>query len=210
MNKVFLLSPARCDGKRAQLLFNERARFELAMKLRTPQGASIGEIFSFLSGLYFRGKLAYARTFGETRNGIAGSYVITTDRGLIDPDTFLKLDDLRKMAGNCIDAKDARYRSALRREMRRLIKRTPDACEFVLLGSVASGKYVDVLLDLLGDRLKFPAEFVGRGDMSRGGLMLRCVEEKRELTYVPMRGATRHGQRPPKLEPRPGILGRAV
>jgi len=210
MSKIFLLSPARCDGQRAQFLFNERARFELAMKLRTPQGASIGEIFSFLSGLYFRGKLAYANSFGKPCDGIAGSYVITTDRGLIDPATFLNLNDLRKMAGNCIDTKDAKYRKALRREMRRLMKRVPDQCEFVLLGSVASGKYVDVLLDLLGDCLKFPAEFVGRGDMSRGGLMLRCVEENRELTYVPVRGAVRHGQRPPKLQPRPGILGRAM
>jgi hypothetical protein len=38
--------------------------------------------------------------------------------------------------------------------------------------------------------------------MSRGGLMLRCVDEGRELTDVPVAGAVRHGQRPPKLEKR--------
>jgi hypothetical protein len=179
------------------------------MKLRTPQGATIGEVFSFLSGLYFRGKLAYANTFGKSSGDVAGAYVITTDRGLIDPGTYLNLRDLSKMASNCIDVRDAKYRTALRREMRKLIKRVEPETELVLLGSVASGKYVDVLLDLLGERLKFPVEFVGRGDMSRGGLMLRCVEEKRELTYVPVRGSVLHGQRPPKLEPRPGILLRS-
>ena len=70
---------------------------------------------------------------------------------------------------------------------------------FVLLGSIASGKYVDVLLEVFGSRLCFPAEFAGRGDMSRGGLMLRCVASGEELGYVPLVGAERHGKRPPKL-----------
>jgi hypothetical protein len=74
-------------------------------------------------------------------------------------------------------------------------------CEVVLLGSVASGKYVDLLLPIFGERLMFPIHFVGRGDMSRGGLMLRCVTAEYELPYVPLAGAIRHGQRPPKLEP---------
>ena len=52
----------------------------------------------------------------------------------------------------------------------------PD-CDVVLLGSVASPKYVDVLTDIFGHRLRFPIEFVGRGDMSRGGLLLRQVQE---------------------------------
>jgi hypothetical protein len=56
-------------------------------------------------------------------------------------------------------------------------------------------------------RLLFPAEFVGRGDMSRGGLMLRCVDERAELTYVPVRGAVRRGMRPPKLPPRRSTSG---
>ena len=81
----------------------------------------------------------------------------------------------------------------------------PD-CEVVLLGSIASGKYVDVLQPVFGDRLVFPSAFVGRGDMSRGGLMLRCVLDGVELDYVPVAGATRRGQRPPKLEPIKGIL----
>jgi hypothetical protein len=59
------------------------------------------------------------------------------------------------------------------------------------------------MLTVFGERLMFPAEFVGRGDMSRGGLMLRSVQSGEPLTYVPLLGATRHGPRPPKLESLP-------
>src|SRR5262249_61742093 len=58
-----------------------------------------------------------------------------------------------------------------------------------------------------GPRLVFPAEFVGRGDMSRGGLLLRSARDRRELTYLPVAGAVRRGVRPARLVPRPGILG---
>jgi hypothetical protein len=71
----------------------------------------------------------------------------------------------------------------------------------VLLGSIATGKYADILMEAMGERLVFPREFVGRGDMSRGGLLLRQVREGRELEYIPVAGAVRHGQRPPKLAP---------
>jgi len=71
----------------------------------------------------------------------------------------------------------------------------------VLLGSIASGKYVDVLHAIFGARLLFPSDFVGRGDMSRGGLMLRCASSGDELPYVPVAGAVRHGVRPPRLDP---------
>jgi len=205
---VFLLSPARCDGKRAQLLYSARARFELAMKLRTPQGAPLGEIFSFLSGLYFRGKLAYARAFAKPPAGISGCHIITTNRGLLDPDEMFTLADLRRMGSCAIDAQDRRYHAPLKRDLRALSKRCMEDCQFVLLGSIASAKYVRILTEILGPRLLFPGEFVGRGDMSRGGLMLRCVEENRELTYLPVHSSTLHGKRPAKLEPKPGILSR--
>ena len=78
--------------------------------------------------------------------------------------------------------------------------------QVVLLGSVASGKYVEPLTEVFGERLVFPAEFVGRGDMSRGGLLLRSVADGRELDYVPLEGAARHGPRPARLSPRRGIL----
>ena len=66
----------------------------------------------------------------------------------------------------------------------------------ILLGSIATGKYVDCLLPIITQRLLFPSEFVGRGDMSRGALLLRCVAENTELNYVPLMGAVRRGQRP--------------
>ena len=200
-HRIFLLSPAHCGGKRAALLFNDAARFDLAQRIRRPAGVPLGEVFSFVSGLYFRGKFAYAEAFGRAPHGLSASLVITTNRGLVPARTSVTLDDLRDMGCVDIDHDERRYRRPLARDARALAK-LPGPCEFVLLGSVATAKYVDVLLAALGERLLFPAEFVGRGDMSRGGLLLRCVDAKTELTYVPVRGAQRHGERPAKLAPR--------
>ena len=199
--RIFLLSPARCGGKRSELLFNESAGFDLARRLREPAGAPLGEVFSFLSGLYFRGKLAYAGTFANAPEGLAKAYVITSNRGLLPLDTPVTLDHLRAFGDVDIESGDIRYTEPLVRTARELLGRARDS-EIILLGSVASGKYVDVLVEVFGSWLTFPLEFVGRGDMSRGGLMLRCVEERRELTYVPIVGAIRNGKRPPKLERR--------
>jgi hypothetical protein len=197
MPHAFLLSPARVDGRRAQLLLNPSASFELATQLRSGDGAPLGEVFSFLSGLYFRGKLAYARAFGGD-----ATFVITTDRGLVSPDVVIRLEDLRAFGAVDLAGGDERYIQPLRRDAERLrVALGPDA-QVVLLGSIATGKYADVLTAVYGERLLFPTEFVGRGDMSRGGLLLRCVSESRELAYQPILGATRHGTRPPKLERR--------
>ena len=90
----------------------------------------------------------------------------------------------------------------IERDARHLTKKLSDRSEVVLLGSIATGKYVDVLLATFGQRLRFPADFVGRGDMSRGGLMLRCAADLQELSYLPVAGAIVNGKRPPKLAPR--------
>jgi hypothetical protein len=206
---VFLLSPAHCGGERAGFLFRPGASFELALQLRTPRGAPIGEVFSFLSGLYFRGKVAYAARFGASmpaQSRVCGPHVITTNRGLTSTEMHITLDELRQMGSVPIDADDPRYRRPLERSARRLARRLPGDARVVLLGSIASGKYVDVLLPIFGARLFFPAEFIGRGDMSRGGLMLRCADEQRELTYIPVDGARRRGARPEKLAPRVEII----
>ena len=128
--------------------------------------------------------------------------VITPTRGLLDASIKITLTDLREFAEVDIHEGDPRYRKPLVRDARRLARNLTDACEVILLGSVATGKYVDVLLENFQDRLRFPADFVGRGDMSRGGLLLRCAVDKTELTYVSVAGAIRSGKRPPKLEPR--------
>ena len=179
--RIFLLSPAHCGGKRATWLLRDQAAFPLAVRLREPEGIPLGEAFSFLSGLYFRGKLAYAARFGRPLPGYGPAQVITANRGLLPADTRVSVADLRSFGTLDIRSDDPRYREPLLRDITR-IARDP-AVEIVLLGSVATGKYVDVLLDAVGDRLLFPREFTGRGDMSRGALMLRAAREGVELEY---------------------------
>ena len=205
-----MLSPASTGGQRAGFLFNERARFDLAVQLRTPAGAPLGDVFSFLSGLYFRGKLSYARVFARAPEGVPGVLVITPSEGLRSPDIALDLPRLRKYAEVPIDLGEPRYRKPLERDAKRLFKLVGRNCDVVLLGSVATGKYVEPLTAVFGDRLLFPTAFVGRGDMSRGGLLLRAAADGQELAYAPVAGAVRHGPRPEKLTPRPGILRRAL
>jgi hypothetical protein len=203
---IFLLSPASCNGRRAEILMSERASFELAQRVRTPPGAPLGDVFTFLSGLYFRGKLAYARAFAAVPRDAPesagnGIFVITPNAGLQSPETMVDLAALRKFAGVDIAADNAAYRRPLERTAKKLATALGAECPVVLLGSIASPKYVDVFAAIFGDRLLFPQEFVGRGDMSRGGLLLRSAASGQPLTYVPLAGATRRGVRPPKLDP---------
>ena len=200
--RIFLLSPAYAGGERARMILNNRAEFELARKLRGKRGAPIAEVFAFLSGLYFRGKVTYATTFAQPAPGTPGVLVITPTRGLVDARTRIRLDDLREFAAVDIHSEDPRYRVPIERDARLLIRKLPPQCEIILLGSIATGKYVNVLLSSFGDRLRFPVDFVGRGDMSRGGLMLRCAVDRQELSYIPVAGAIVNGKRPPKLAPR--------
>ena len=190
--RVFLLSPARCDGIRMGLLMRPQASFSLALSLRSPLGAPLGEVFSFASGLYFRGKLAYTRAFGR-------GLVITPGAGLVDPERSIGAKELRAWARVRVDLADRRYRRPLERDVQTLAAALPPLGEVVLLGSIASDKYVELLLEVLGERLLFPLDFVGRGDMSRGGLMLRAARSGAELPYGPVRGAVRRGPRPPRL-----------
>ena len=200
MTRTFLLSPAYAGGRRAQMLLSERAEFHLARRLRDAETVSLGEVFAFLSGLYFRGKLAYANAIA--RPDRSRVLVITPTRGLVPAITPVTLSDLREFAQVDIEEGDPRYRKPLERDLRRLVRQLSPRCEVILLGSVATGKYLSVLLDILPERVRFPAEFVGRGDMSRGGLLLRCAVDGTELAYIPVQGAVRKGKRPPKLEPR--------
>jgi hypothetical protein len=209
--RIFILSPANSSGKRVEMLFSPRAGFELALRFQQA-GAPLGEVFSFVSGLYFRGKLAYANKFCKSPEQIPGVLVITTNRGLLHAETLVTKEDLHSFSKVSIDLADKRYVQSLRRSAIEIAEKLPEDSEVVLLGSISSKKYVELLVEIFGDRLKFPPDFVGRGDMSRGGLMLRCVEANTELQYGPVAGAIRHGKRPPKLEPKRwtnGALNRA-
>ena len=206
MGRIFLLSPANCGGRRAGQILSDRAEFPLARRLRSPDGAPLGEVFGFMSGLYFRGKLAYARSFTRPPDpddpmAAGGVLVITPNAGLRGADVAVTRESIRAFAGEPISLDNERYLRPLERSAQALRASVGPDCDVVLLGSVASGKYVEVLQPIFGDRLLFPSSFVGRGDMSRGGLMLRCVESGEELDYVPITGATRHGPRPPRLAP---------
>jgi hypothetical protein len=208
VSRIFLLSPAHCGGKRAKQILSPKAAFPLAEQLRSKEGARLGDVFSFVSGLYFRGKLTYARRFaapddlaGPAGSGGSGVHIITANAGLREPDTYITLDALLAFADGEVDPSNARYRRPLEGSARALASEIGPDCEVVLLGSVASPKYVDVLTGIFGERLRFPIDFVGRGDMSRGGLLLRKVQEGIELEYAPVMGTVRHGSRPPKLPP---------
>ena len=183
------------------MLQRPEAGHDLARRLQGPEGAPLGDVFAFVSSLYFRGKLAYARAFARPPAGNAGIHVITPCDGLQPPELALRVADLERYGGIPVDAEEPRYSGPLLRAFESLAPTWADT-EVVLLGSVASPKYVDLITPFLGERLLFPADFVGRGDMSRGGLMLRSVEEGRELRYVPVLGAALHGARPERLPPK--------
>ncbi|MEQ1758796.1 MAG: hypothetical protein ABL986_10785 [Vicinamibacterales bacterium] len=197
MTTVFLLSPAYCGGRRASIILTPDSTLPVAQRLRAGS-LSLGEAFSFMSGLYFRGKLTYARRFARDSGT---TLVITPTRGLLPPDTLVSPDLLREFAGIDIASDDVRYRQPLERDLTTLAGQHALG-PVVLLGSVATGKYVDVLAGQLGNRLHFPSDFIGRGDMSRGGLLLRHAASGVELAYKVLEpGMPRRGSRPPRLDP---------
>jgi hypothetical protein len=180
---VFLLSPANCSGKRAGYLLNGSAS-PIAQRLRSSGGAPIGEVFTFMSALYFRGKLAYASAFAQPPAGWDGVQVIVPGQGLRPAAEHIDLRELRRIATVEVDLEERRYTRPLKRDAARLAESLNPPDRVVLLGSVATRKYLDPLTAVLGDRLHYPEAFVGLGDMSRGSLMLKCAAERRELAYV--------------------------
>lgn len=194
---VFLLSPAYCGGRRGQALLRDGASGTMAERLQ--QGRlTLGEAFSFMSGLYFRGKLAYATAFGTPET----TYVITPTQGLAAPATPASRDMLREFAAVDIADGGDRYLTPLARDCAVVEAAIDPGAVVVLLGSIATGKYADALAPVFGRRLHYPVAFIGRGDMSRGGLLLRSAAAGVELEYLPFTSdSARRGPRPPKLEP---------
>lgn len=196
--RVFILSPANPGGIRGNYLLREGAKSDIALKLQSGS-ATLCEVYTFISGLYFRGKAAYVGRFSAPPAGVPGAVVIVAGVGLVPLDAVIDIEQLRAISKIDIHHENHDYREPLLRAAAMLREHAGD-CDYVLLGSIASEKYVQPLLNVFGDRLLFPEAFVGRGDMSRGGLMLRCARSSEELRYVPVRSAARHGARPPKLE----------
>jgi hypothetical protein len=201
-HRVFLLSPANVAGLRGQRLLAEGASGEIALRLRDG-GAPLGDVMSHMSQLYFRGKLSYARAFAAPPPGCGGAFVITQGQGLLAPERPITAAELRAFGEVPIDLENAGYSRPLERDALRLRELAGAASAIVLLGSIATAKYAEILLAVFGSSLVFPSAFVGRGDMSRGGMMLRAAQSGEELAYEPLAGAVRHGKRPEKLPPLP-------
>jgi hypothetical protein len=199
-HKIFLLSPANSGGIRARTLFTPSTEFDLAQRLRNST-VPLGEVFSFISGLYFRGKLSYAERFKNPPPGVPGVYIITATSGLLLPHEPMTLARLKSVSASNVDAENPEYRKPLDRDAFRLRELLEPDTQIVLLGSIATEKYAQPLLEVFGKRLLFPRDFFGRGDMSRGGLLLRCCSTGSALEYVPVLGATRRGRRTPRLKP---------
>ena len=176
---VFLLSPANLAGARAAQLLAPDAGFETAVRYRSAEGVPIAEAYSFVSSLYFRGKIAYARRFAAEERIL----VIAPGVGLVPPDWRLTSERLTALR-TPVDLKNPGYCDPLSAHAHELRAAMPEAGRVVLLGSVATGKYVDLLRPVFGDRLLFPREFAGMGDMQRGAVLLRAAREGRELEYA--------------------------
>lgn len=187
--RIFLLSPASLNGVRAKQLMSPRAKFDAAQLYRSAEGVPIAIAFAFMSALYFRGKIAYAMHFTQPGH----VFVITPGFGLVPPDWRIDEERMKVMRRTPIDVAKRTYVKPLIRDATEIAASKPES-EVVLLGSVATGKYVDVLLPIFGERLRFPVAFAGLGDMARGGLMLRAVRANRELEYTPLSSSRR---RPP-------------
>lgn len=202
LDLVLLLSPAHCGGRRATSLMRPGAASAAAQAL-CDGTLTLGAAFTFMSSLYFRGKLAYAQAFAPGGDSTAAAFVITPTRGLLPPETPVSRALLEEFAAVDIAADEPRYRQPLERDLTAVASRLTSTAKVVLLGSIATDKYFDVLAPALGDRLHYPPTFIGRGDMSRGGLLLRAAASGVELEYGPLTClSARHGARPSRLEPR--------
>src|ERR1700680_382445 len=182
--RIFLLSPANASGANGQRLLGGSGESDLALRLRR-SGAPLGEVYRFISRLYFRGKLDYAEKFQNPPRGVAGVHIIT-GAGLMLPETVITLSDLRRISATSIDAKNSHYRLPWDMDLFRLRELVGDETDVILLGSVATPKYISPIREVFGERLLFPRDFLGLGDMSRGSILLRCCAQGAELAYLPV------------------------
>jgi hypothetical protein len=182
---IFLLSPANMGGTRAKQISSPRAKFAAAVALRSQAGVAIEEAYAFMSALYFRGKIAYAQKFAAPPSSLEhGVFIIAPGFGLVTPGWSLDMTRFKKIKTIDVDLRSRAYRKPLETHARELAEKLPLDARVVLLGSIATGKYVDILWPIFGDRLRFPRCFVGIGDMSRGSIMLKAAASGQELEYA--------------------------
>jgi hypothetical protein len=193
-SSVFLISPANMSGIRGTRLLDEAGKTDVHARLKG-EGVELGKLFTFVSSLYFRGKLAYGNAFGKTSSGRPGVYIITPGAGLISPETRVTQQELRAICRTEIDPNNELFCRPL--DIRRL-RETCKGSRFVLLGSIATPKYIEPLMRALDGDLFYPSAFLGRGDMSRGSLLLNCVRTQVELDYVRPEPPATHSKRPRK------------
>jgi hypothetical protein len=185
LDKVFLLSPANFSGVRAKQLTAPGAKFPAAVAFRSESGVAIEDAFSFMSALYFRGKAAYVRRFAPTPAAIQ---VIAPGFGLVPFGWTIDATRFTKLEKTPVDPASRSYRTPLEQHALSLAESVAPDGKVVLLGSVATGKYIDVLWPVFRERLVFPRCFAGLGDMSRGSIMLKASVSGEELDYVPIDG----------------------
>ena len=146
-------APGGCSGRTADPIWRN---------VSAGPARALGDVFSFLSALYFRGKLAYAQAFSCPPSDCPGIFIVTPTAGLVPHDTLIRLPKLRGFSRVPIHVKNRLYYSSLRRTAKKLASRIGSDCEVVLLGSLASRKYLEILSPIFGSRLIIPAEFIGR------------------------------------------------
>jgi hypothetical protein len=122
---VFLLSPASPASVRAEQLTSPRARFGAALRFRSEEGVPIEEAFSFMSSLYFRGKITYARHFAlpPPELGDTGIFVIAPGFGLVPPSWCITGERMKKLRKTPVDLKNRSYCEPLRQHARQLFPR---------------------------------------------------------------------------------------
>ena len=111
-----------------------RAKFAAAMQYRTEAGVEVADAFAFMSALYFRGKIAYARQFAVPSALIGGNgiFVITSGYGLVPPDWRLTEERMKRMRRIDIDADARNYTKPLREHAQLIaVKDYLDSDEYV-------------------------------------------------------------------------------
>ena len=202
-DKIGRVTPLACSFSRRRTAAggvrnrcSRRRRRFLSPRVFASDGVPIGELFAHMSGLYFRGKITYARKFGR-------AFVITPDQGLMPAETTITSQVLIRFADAEIDLGNPGYRTPLEQTARALDEAAGADAQFVLLGSIASDKYVQVLSAIFGQRLVFPADVrrAGRHEPRRG-----AAARRRRVAGARVHPG--HRRRPPRQPGRPKLAAR--